>query len=89
MKISTWIIILVLGFLIGTTIGEILRLVLPEKFLNAAVFKNYWTTGFSNLYIDAKIMSVRFSIKILITAFSWIGLFFSALVLLLKETFNK
>ncbi len=89
MKFLKYTVILVLGFLIGTTAGEIMRLLLPEHFSTMALFTSNWTHGFSNLHYNLRIININLDIEILVNTFSWLGLIVSAMALLIREVRTK
>ncbi|HOL49861.1 MAG TPA: hypothetical protein PK165_01475 [bacterium] len=80
-----YFLILFLSFLIGTTVGEILTLLLPESFTNLPFFAPGVVSGFDTVSLNLKVINVNVGIKILTNNFSWIGLLISTTVLLIKE----
>ncbi|MCX7705075.1 MAG: hypothetical protein N2115_02300 [bacterium] len=89
MKPIRYGVILFLSFLIGTTMGEILRLLLPEKFSTMAIFTNGWMTVFPDLHLNLRVINFQIGLGLLINTFSWIGLLLSTFFLLIQEIFTK
>ncbi|HOK80000.1 MAG TPA: hypothetical protein PK303_04920 [bacterium] len=85
MKLMTYFLILLLGFLIGTTIGEILSLLLPENLTNLPFFAPGILSGFDTLNLNLKVINVNIGIRILSNTFSWLGLLISTTILLVRE----
>lgn len=76
---------MILGFLIGTTVGEILCLLLPENFSTLSAFAKSFMSGFAPFNLNLRVIDIYFGIEILVNSFSWIGLLISATVLLVRE----
>ncbi|HON06056.1 MAG TPA: hypothetical protein PLB98_06765 [bacterium] len=89
MKYFVYILILVLGFLIGSTCGEILRLLLPIRYAGFQIFTQGYLAGFAPVDIELKIAHIDFGIKVLVNFFSWVGLFVASLSVLIKELTSK
>ncbi|MGC8805065.1 MAG: hypothetical protein ACP5QD_03945 [Candidatus Ratteibacteria bacterium] len=81
----TYFLILLLSFLIGTTIGEILSILLPETFTNLPFFAPSTVWGFDTLNLNLRVINVNIGIKILTNTFSWLGLLTSTTILLVRE----
>jgi hypothetical protein len=89
MKLINAIIIMVLGFLTGSVVGEILGLILPEKYLQIPLFARGVMTGFNPVNLNLKVIEIVIGIKLLTNTFSWIGLFIASTALVIKEIAGK
>jgi len=89
MKLINAIIIMVLGFLTGSVVGEILGLILPEKYSQIPLFARGVTTGFNPVNLNLKVIEIVIGIKLLTNTFSWIGLFIASTALVIKEIARK
>jgi len=89
MRFVEYIAILILSFFIGTTAGEILALVIPERFWAAGILAKTISLGFEPCNFNLQVMNITIGINILINIFSWIGLFISATALFIKEVSGK
>lgn len=85
MKFAIYSTVLILGFLIGTTAGEILYLLLPENLSVLVQLAKSCTNGFAPQMFSLKVINITFGIQVLVNTFSWIGLFISATVLLIRD----
>ncbi|MCM8764094.1 MAG: DUF4321 domain-containing protein [Candidatus Omnitrophica bacterium] len=85
MKLVRYTTIMVLGFLIGSTVGEILYLLLPENSSTLATLAKSCASGFSPVTLNLRVINISLGIEILVNGLSWIGLFISAIVLLVRE----
>ncbi|MCM8764408.1 MAG: hypothetical protein NC830_03470 [Candidatus Omnitrophica bacterium] len=89
MKTIRYATIMILGFLIGTTIGEIICLLLPENFSGPSAFAKSFMSGFAPFNLNLRVINISLGIEILVNGLSWIGLFISATVLLVREIARK
>lgn len=85
MRYFTYVVILLLGFLIGSTCGEIIELLMPARYLNLPIFGKSFLTGFAPAAIELKVVHIDFGMRFLVNFFSWIGLLIASSYSLIKE----
>jgi hypothetical protein len=82
MKIPVIFLFLILGFLIGTTAGEITSMLIPERLCALQVFAPAYHAGFQPVFFDLDVLNFTIGISVKVNFFSWIGLLITALLLL-------
>lgn len=89
MKFLRYTAILILSFLIGTTIGEILRLLVPDRYQYLSCLTQPAVYGFEPVELMLRVINIKIGLKFVVNVFSWLGIFISAIILSLKEVFQK
>jgi hypothetical protein len=89
MKISTLILFLILGFLIGSTIGEIVRILVPEAAQSSFLFEPSLYPGFQPAVLNLDVIKITLGLYAKVNFFSFAMTGLTALVLLICELSGK
>ena len=85
MKISILLLILVLGFLIGSTAGEIASILVPETLRTSFVFAPSLYPGFEPVTCNLDVAKITFGLYVKVNFFSFACMGITALVLLICQ----